>query len=89
MQDSYQTFTAGMSNLFWQRARAVLVSWFADRTVSGMANQAPKLMFRLHSAGIIYVPAGRVTKTSLAAGRTPVVYGRVKFLHLLSVKAIQ
>lgn len=88
MKNSYQMFTAGMSNLFWQGARAVTVSWFADRTVSGIANQPPKLMFSLHSTGIIYVPAGRVTKTSFAAGRTPVVYGRVKLLHLTSVKTI-
>lgn len=87
MKDSYQTFTAGMSKLFWQRARAVTVSWFEDRTIRGIANQPPKLMFSLHSTGIIYVSAGCVIKTSLAAGMTPMVYGRVRLLHLMSVKA--
>jgi len=32
MQDSHQTLAAGMSNLFWHRARAVTVGWFPDRT---------------------------------------------------------
>jgi hypothetical protein len=46
-----------MSNLFWQRAKAVIEGWFADRTHkyhSKCYSEPPKLMFNLHSTGIIY-----------------------------------